>query len=106
LNFAADQRAAALVAAALALVIPVATFRPAAWLWLVVALLLGAALWLNSDLYRLFFRRGGPWFAVKGFLLQQFYYLYSLFSLPAGVAIYLARSLTRRVEGRTKRTGS
>jgi len=105
LNFAADQRAAALVAAALALVIPVAIFRPAAWLWLVVAMLLATALWLNRDLYRLFLRRGGRWFAVKGFLLQQFYYLYSLFSLAAGVAIYFARSLTRRIEGRTKRTG-
>ena len=106
LNFAADQRVAAIVAAALALAIPVAIFRPTAWLWLFVALLLGAAFALNRDLYRLFLRQGGPWFAVKGFLLQQFYYLYSLFSLAAGVAIYFARSFTRRSDGRAKRTGS
>ena len=67
--------------------------------------LFSAALWLNRDLYRLFLRRGGPWFAVKGFLLQQFYYLYSLFSLAAGVTIYLGRSFTRQVKGRAKRTG-
>jgi myo-inositol 2-dehydrogenase/D-chiro-inositol 1-dehydrogenase len=34
---------------------------------------------LNRDLYRLLFRRGGFWFTVNGFLLQQLYYLYSLF---------------------------
>ena len=105
LNFATDQRVAAIVAAALALAIPLAIFRPTAWLWLLVALLFSAALWLNRDLYRLFLRRGGPWFAVKGFLLQQFYYLYSLFSLAAGVTIYLGRSFTRQVKGRAKRTG-
>jgi glycosyltransferase involved in cell wall biosynthesis len=105
LNFATDQRVAAIVAAALALAIPLAIFRLTAWLWLLVALLFSAALWLNRDLYRLFLRRGGPWFAVKGFLLQQFYYLYSLFSLAAGVTIYLGRSFTRQVKGRAKRTG-
>jgi glycosyltransferase involved in cell wall biosynthesis len=106
LNFATDQRLAAIVAAALALAIPLATFRRTALLWLFVALLLSAALWLNRDLYSLFLRKGGLWFAVKGFLLQQFYYLYSLFSLAAGVAIYLARSFTRRADSRAKRTGS
>jgi GT2 family glycosyltransferase len=104
LNFAADQRVAAMVAFALAISIPVAIFRYQAWL--VVALLLTAALWLNRDLYRLFFRRGGLWFTINGFLLQQFYYLYSLFSLAAGVAIYFARSFTRRDEAAAKRTGT
>ena len=103
LNFAADQRIAAIIAPALAIAIPLAIFKSTAWL--LVAVLFLAALWLNRDLYRLFLRRGGPWFAVKGFLLQQFYYLYSLFSLPVGVAIYLARSFTRRMETRAKRTG-
>lgn len=106
LNFAADQRVAAIVAAVLALAIPVAIFRTTTWLWLLVAILLSLAFWLNRDLYRLFLRRGGPWFAVKGFLLQQFYYLYSLFSLAAGVTIYFVRSLTRRADDRAKRTGS
>jgi glycosyltransferase involved in cell wall biosynthesis len=91
LNFSADQRVAAIVAAVTAIAVPLAIFRPAAWL--LIALLLVAALCLNRDLYRLFLRRGGPWFAVKGFLLQQFYYLYSLFSLVAGVAIYLAKRI-------------
>src|SRR5208283_2660754 len=104
LNFAADQRAAAMVALALAIAIPLAIFRYQAWL--AVLLLLTAALWLNRDLYRLFFRRGGVWFAINGFLLQQFYYLYSLFGVAVGVAIYVARSLTRRVEAAAGRTGT
>jgi glycosyltransferase involved in cell wall biosynthesis len=104
LNFAADQRVAAIVAVALAITVPVAIFRYQ--VWLVVALLLIAAVWLNRDLYSLFFRRGGRWFAVKGFLLQQFYYLYSLFSLVAGIAIYVSRSFARRAEAATKRPGS
>ena len=87
----------------LALAIPLAILKST--VWMLVALLLVAAFWLNRDLYRLFLRRGGPWFAVKGFLLQQFYYLYSLFSLAAGVTIYLARLATRRADGRAKRTG-
>jgi len=100
LNFAADQRIAAIVAVALVIATPVAIFRYQAVP--IVALLLIAAFWLNRDLYSLFFRRGGLWFAAKGFLLQQFYYLYSLFSLVVGVAIYLSR----RVEAAAKRTGS
>ncbi len=104
LNFSADQRAAAMVALALAIAIPVAIFRDPARL--VVVLLLVAAFWLNRDLYRLFFRKGGLWFALNGFLLQQFYYLYSLFSIAAGVAIYVARSFGRRPEAKTRRTGT
>jgi glycosyltransferase involved in cell wall biosynthesis len=103
LNFAADQRVASIVAAALALAIPLAILKST--IWLLAAVLLVAALWLNRDLYRLFLRRGGAWFAVKGFLLQQFYYLYSLFSVAAGVTIYLARLATRRADDRAKRTG-
>jgi len=102
LNVAVDQRVAAMVAVALAIAIPVAIFRYQAWL--VVALLLTAAFWLNRDLYRLFFRKGGLWLGFNGFLLQQFYYLYSLFSVVVGVAIYFVRSFTRRVEARAKRT--
>jgi GT2 family glycosyltransferase len=104
LNFSADQRIAAIVAVALTMVVPLAIFK--SQLWVVVALLLVAAFWLTRDLYRLFFRRGGLWFAIKGFLLQQFYYLYSLFSLVAGVAIYFSRSFARRDEAAAKRAGS
>jgi glycosyltransferase involved in cell wall biosynthesis len=102
LNFSADQRVAAIVAVALATAVPVAIFRPQ--MWLIVATLLVAAFWLNRDLYRLFFRRGGLSFAIKGFLLQQFYYLYSLFSLIVGVALYYLRSFARHAESAPKRT--
>lgn len=101
LNFAADQRAAAMIAFALAIAIPVAIFRHL--VWLVVVLLLSAAFWLSRDLYGLFFRKGGLWFAINGFLLQQLYYLYSLFSVAVGVAIYFAQSFTRRVEAAARR---
>jgi glycosyltransferase involved in cell wall biosynthesis len=90
LNFSIDQRLAAIVALATALVIPVAIFKYQFWT-LVVALVV-AAIWLNRDLYRLLFKRGGFWFSVIGFLLQQLYYLYSIAGFVAGVTIYLARS--------------
>jgi hypothetical protein len=90
LNFSIDQRVAAIVALATAIVIPVALFKYQFWT-LVVALVV-AAIWLNRDLYRLLFKRGGFWFSVIGFLLQQLYYLYSIAGFVAGVTIYLARS--------------
>jgi phage shock protein PspC (stress-responsive transcriptional regulator) len=37
-------------------------------------------------------KRGGFWFSVNGFFLQQLYYLYSIAGVVAGVAIYFARS--------------
>jgi GT2 family glycosyltransferase len=101
LNFSADQRIAAIVALAIATVTSVAIFRFR--LWMLVAALVAVAIWLNRDLYRLLFRRGGFWFSVNGFLLQQFYYLYSMFGIGAGVAIYLARSFARRLEDAAKR---
>jgi hypothetical protein len=91
LNFSADQRIAAMVALALALAIVAAPFMFQAWF--LASALVALGLWLNRDLYRLLFRRGGFWFTVSGFLLQQLYYLYSLFSLAAGVAIFAARSI-------------
>ncbi len=102
LNLATDQRLAAMIACALAIAIPTAIFLHQ--VLLVVALLLIAAFWLNRDLYGLFFRRAGLWFAVKGFLLQQLYYLYSTFSLATGIAIYYSRSFRRRLEAAPKRT--
>jgi len=100
LNFAADQRVAALVALAMVIATPVTIFRVGAWRF--VAALVTVAFWINRDLFRLLFRRGGLWLALNGFLLQQLYYLYSLFSLAAGIAIYFARSFTRRVETAVK----
>lgn len=100
LNFTADQRVAALVALAMVIATPVTIFRVGAWRF--VAALVTVAFWINRDLFRLLFRRGGLWLALNGFLLQQLYYLYSLFSLAAGIAIYFARSFTRRVETAVK----
>jgi hypothetical protein len=61
----------------------------------------GAGIWcaagsrrdLNRDLYRLFYDHGGVRLAVRGFLLQQLYYLYSLVGLAAGVLIHCARRI-------------
>jgi glycosyltransferase involved in cell wall biosynthesis len=92
LNFSIDQRIAAVVAVALAILIPAAIFR--FQLGILVAALIAAAIWLNLDLYRLLFRKGGLRFSINGFLLQQFYYLYSVFGVVTGTAIYLARSIT------------
>jgi glycosyltransferase involved in cell wall biosynthesis len=89
LNFSIDQRLAAILAIAIAIVIPVAIFKYQ--FWMLVVVLVMAAIWLNRDLYRLLFKRGGFWLSVNGFLLQQFYYLYSIAGVVAGIAIYFAR---------------
>jgi len=101
LNFSADQRIAAVVALALALAVFAALFNPAAWPLLPALVVLG--IWINRGLYRLFLRKGGIWFAVEGFVLQQFYYLYSLLSLAAGVSIFAWRTLTRRFVAMVRR---
>jgi glycosyltransferase involved in cell wall biosynthesis len=98
LNFSTDQRIAAVVALAIAIVTPAAILRPQ--LWMLAAILIGVAIWLNRDLYRLLSRRGGFWLLINGFLLQQLYYLYSLFSVGAAIVIYLARLLARRSRSR------
>ena len=90
LNFSAEQRVAAIVALAIPVAASLALFN--ARIGILVAALVAVAIWLNRDLYRLLVRRGGLWFSVKGFLLQQFYYLYSMFGIAAGVAIHFARS--------------
>ena len=90
LNFSIDQRLAAMVAIAIAIITPIAIFKDQ--FWVLVVTLVVAAIWLNRDLYRLLFNRGGFWFSVNGFLLQQLYYLYSIAGVAAGVAIYVARS--------------
>jgi glycosyltransferase involved in cell wall biosynthesis len=101
LNFSIDQRIAAMVAVAIAIVIPAAVFR--FHFWILVAALVAIAIWLNRALYRLLFKSGGLWFAVNGFVLQQLYYLYSLFGIGAGLAIYFARSFSRRLEAIVRR---
>ena len=63
LNFSIDQRIAAVVAVALAILIPAAIFR--FQLGILVAALIAAAIWLNLDLYRLLFRKGGLRLSIK-----------------------------------------
>lgn len=89
LNFSIDQRLAAIVAIAIVVITPIAIFKYQFWVLVVASVVVG--IWLNRDLYRLLFKRGGFWLSVNGFLLQQFYYLYSMAGVAAGIAIYLAR---------------
>ena len=89
LNFSTDQRLAAIVTIAIAIITPIAIFKYQ--LWMIIGALVVVAVWLNRDLYRLLFKRGGFWFSVTGFFLQQLYYLYSIAGVAAGVAIYFAR---------------
>jgi GT2 family glycosyltransferase len=93
LNFTWRQRLAALTAAALAAAL-IASLR-----WprtgMVFAAVLFAAVILNWALYRLFYEKGGIRLAVCGFMLQQFYYLYSMVGLTAGLLIHCARRITK-----------
>jgi glycosyltransferase involved in cell wall biosynthesis len=91
LNFSRDQRWAALLAAGMVALLPIAIFRPLALVPLAGLLL--AAAWINRGLYSLFFRHGGTSLLVAGFLLQQLYYLYSLVGMIVGIAIYCKRRL-------------
>jgi GT2 family glycosyltransferase len=104
LNLSVDQRISAVVALALTVTVVAAPFMSA--LWFLVGALVVLGLWLNRDLYRLLFDKGGLWLAINGFLLQQLYYLYSLFGLAAGVAIFGARSFSRRIEAVLRRAGA
>jgi GT2 family glycosyltransferase len=54
----------------------VACLHPAVPWWIAVALF-GAVALANIDLLRLFYRRKGPLFALRGLLFHQVYYLYS-----------------------------
>lgn len=74
-----QKRVAAIVALALALSVVASLFMSTAWFLVGALVVLGA--WLNRDLYRLLLRKGGLWFAINGFLLQQLYYLCSIFGL-------------------------
>ncbi len=93
LNFSYHQRFGALVSLAIVLVSFGAIINP--YLWRFVGALVVAAFMLNQSLFRLLFRKGGARLAIGGFLLQQLYYLYSLFGLAVGSAIYFAGSLAR-----------
>jgi glycosyltransferase involved in cell wall biosynthesis len=102
LNFSYDQRIAAMVSLALLLALPLALVNP--YFWLVAAAMLIVAYRLNRSLFSLLFRRGGVRLAVGGFFLQQLYYLYSMFGLAMGSAIYFVRSFSRHPDQPLKQT--
>ncbi len=89
LNFSYDQRIAALVSIAMVAAMVAALAYPD--LWFAVGALLIAAYLLNRVLFSLMFSKGGIRLAVGGFFLQQLYYLYSVFSLALGAALYFLR---------------
>ena len=96
LNFTADQRAGALVAILLVITGVAALFTWSAAVPFVGCLVLAAA--LNLGLLRLFWRKGGLRLLVGGFLLQQFYYLYSVLGLGVGIALTLLKKNSTRAE--------
>lgn len=89
LNFNAGQRLAASLALTTGPLALASIFKPR--MLVVFLAVLAAAAWINRGLYGLFWRRGGSRLMVTGFLLQQFYYLYSVAGLVAGVALYYVR---------------
>jgi glycosyltransferase involved in cell wall biosynthesis len=72
-----------------------------AFLWPVLLLAAGAAaaalVWLNADLYRFFWRKHGPWFALGTLPWHWFYFLYS------GAAFLIGT--VRHALGGTRSTG-
>jgi hypothetical protein len=95
LNFAPDQRVAAIVAYPLVGFAVASFFRPEALLGF--ALCFALAAYINRKLYALFFRKGGLRLLVAGFLLQQAYYIYSLVGLALGVVLFFVRKVRARV---------
>lgn len=83
LNFALDQRAAAIVACLMVGAAFAAVIQSRAVFALIVLMVLAAI--INRRLFGLFYRRGGLRLLIAGFLLQQFYYLYSIAGLATGM---------------------
>jgi glycosyltransferase involved in cell wall biosynthesis len=102
LNFTYDQRIAAMVSVAMVALVPFAIAKPR--LWILFGSLLLVAYWLNRGLFRLLRARGGMRLMLGGFFLQQFYYLYSLFGLAVGMAMYFLRSRSGRQDQPLKQT--
>lgn len=95
LNHTAEQRVAALIALAL---LVFALLLPFQYLAAPVLLaLIGAAMWINWDLYRLFFDKGGIRLMLTGFALQQLYYVNALSGLLVGFGIFAVRHLAAMV---------
>jgi len=93
LNFSWDQRIAAMISVAMLLAILAAITTSFAWLAVLGLVILALA--INRDLFRLLLVRGGIGLAIAGFFLQQLYYLYALFGLVAGLALYALGSRSR-----------
>jgi glycosyltransferase involved in cell wall biosynthesis len=87
LNFSSDQKCAAVTAFMLAGALGASLVWPGALV--IVAILVIAAVLMNRGLYRLFWDRGGLRLLFGGFLLQQFYYFYSVVGLIAGIVLCL-----------------
>jgi glycosyltransferase involved in cell wall biosynthesis len=102
LNFTYDQRIAAMVSVAMVALLPFAIAKPR--LWILLGALLLVAYRLNRGLFRLLRARGGMRLMLGGFFLQQLYYLYSLFGLAVGMAIYFLRSRSGRQHQTLKQT--
>jgi glycosyltransferase involved in cell wall biosynthesis len=94
LNFTADQRAGALLSILLVITGVAAFFTWTAAILFLGCLVLAAA--LNLGLLRLFWRKGGLRLLVGGFLLQQFYYLYSVLGLGVGIALTVLKKNSTR----------
>lgn len=81
LNLERTQKVAAAFVALAILAVPAsATAVACGWSpwWLVAPLAaLAPVVWINRELYALFFRHGGPAFALGAFLLHLLYYVYS-----------------------------
>jgi glycosyltransferase involved in cell wall biosynthesis len=90
LNFSSMQRIAAIVAVAMVFALIFALMN--SWGSLLLAALMAAGYFLNRDLFRLLYAKGGARLALAGFFLQQLYYLYSLLGLALGIIIYLLGS--------------
>ena len=91
LNFGNDQRVGAFLAMVLMVLGVMTLFRPAAAV--PFALCLALAGFANQGLYRLFHRKGGVRLLIGGFLLQNFYYLYSAWALAVGIAFVALKRL-------------
>ena len=102
LNFSYAQRIAALVSVGLVLSIILALVYP--YFWFVAVALMIVAYVINRGLFGLLLAKGGLRLAIAGFFLQQLYYLYSLFGLAVGSAIYLLSSHSRHQSQPLKQT--
>jgi glycosyltransferase involved in cell wall biosynthesis len=75
LNVGVGERIKAVLAALLVLTVLLALGSVISWVYPVLAVIL--VVYANKDILRLFYRRKGFWFSLRGLLFHQLYYLYS-----------------------------